>query len=50
MRGAESADLKRWLWTARLVPMSLESNGGICPSLLRIRDAVAVGDPEEVAR
>ena len=42
-----SAELKRWLRTARLVRMSLEVNGGICRSLLRVRHGVEVDDPEE---
>ena len=33
-----------------LVRMSLEVNGGICRSLLRIRHGLVVDDPEEVAR
>jgi metal-sulfur cluster biosynthetic enzyme len=41
---------ERWLRTARLVRMSLEVNGGICRSLLKIRHGVAVEDPEEVTR
>jgi len=41
--------LKRWLRTARLVRTSLEANGGICRSLLRIRHDLAA-DPEEVSR
>jgi metal-sulfur cluster biosynthetic enzyme len=43
-------DLKRWLRTARLVRMSLEVNGGICRSLLKVRHRVEIDDPEEVAR
>jgi metal-sulfur cluster biosynthetic enzyme len=42
-----SAELKRWLRTARLVRMSLEVNGGICRSLLRVRHGIQVEDPEE---
>jgi metal-sulfur cluster biosynthetic enzyme len=41
-------ELKRWLRTARLVRMSLEVNGGICRSLLRVHRGVEVDDPEEV--
>jgi metal-sulfur cluster biosynthetic enzyme len=44
-----AGELTRWLRTARLVRMSLEVNGGICRSLLRIRHGVEVDDPEEVA-
>lgn len=44
-----SGDLRRWLRTARLVRMSLDVNGGICRSLLRVRHEPA-SDPEEVAR
>ena len=42
-----AADLLHWLRIARLVRLSLETNGGICRSLLRVRYDVA--DPEEVA-
>jgi metal-sulfur cluster biosynthetic enzyme len=42
-----AAALTRWLRTARLVRMSLEVNGGICRSLLRVRHGVEVDDPEE---
>lgn len=43
-----AADLDRWLRRARLVGLSLESNGGLCRSLLRVR--YGVHDPtEEVA-
>jgi metal-sulfur cluster biosynthetic enzyme len=45
----EAGELTRWLRTARLVRMSLEVNGGICRSLLRVRYGVEVDDPEEVA-
>jgi hypothetical protein len=42
------ADLGLWLRRARLVGLSLESNGGLCRSLLRVR--YGVHDPtEEVA-
>jgi metal-sulfur cluster biosynthetic enzyme len=40
-------ELIRWLRTARLVRMSLEVNGGICRSLLRVHRGVEVEDPEE---
>jgi metal-sulfur cluster biosynthetic enzyme len=40
--------LGRWLRSARLVRTSLDVNGGICRSLLRIRHRQAP-DPEEVA-
>jgi len=44
-----SGELQRWLRMARLVRTSLETNGGICRSLLQFRhDLAAV--PEEVAR
>ena len=42
-----AADLRHWLRTARLVRTSLETNGGICRSLLRIRYDLA--DAKEVA-
>jgi metal-sulfur cluster biosynthetic enzyme len=44
-----SHDLKRWLRTARLVRTSLDVNGGICRSLLKVRYPPAP-DPEEIAR
>jgi hypothetical protein len=40
-------ELNRWLRMARLVRMSLEVNGGICRSLLRVRHGVEIDDPEE---
>ncbi|MCW2994457.1 MAG: hypothetical protein JWQ18_1952 [Conexibacter sp.] len=44
----EAADLPLWLRRARLVGLSLESNGGICRSLLHVRHGVP--DPtQEVA-
>jgi metal-sulfur cluster biosynthetic enzyme len=43
-----AAELTRWLRTARLMRLSLEVNGGICRSLLRVRHGVDVDDPEEV--
>jgi metal-sulfur cluster biosynthetic enzyme len=39
----EAADLRHWLRTARLMRTSLEVNGGICRSLLRIRYGLADG-------
>ncbi len=42
-----AAELRHWLRVARLVRLSLETNGGICRSLLQIRYGLA--DPEEVA-
>jgi metal-sulfur cluster biosynthetic enzyme len=42
-----AGELRHWLRTARLVRLSLETNGGICRSLLRIRYDIT--DPEEVA-
>jgi metal-sulfur cluster biosynthetic enzyme len=36
----DAADLSTWLRRARLVGLSLESNGGICRSLLRVRHGV----------
>jgi metal-sulfur cluster biosynthetic enzyme len=43
----KAVDLRLWLRTARLVRTSLEANGGICRSLLRIRYDLA--DAQEVA-
>jgi metal-sulfur cluster biosynthetic enzyme len=43
-------ELMRWLRTARLMRISLEVNGGICRSLLRVRHGVVIDDPEEVLR
>jgi metal-sulfur cluster biosynthetic enzyme len=40
-----AADLRVWLRRARLVGLSLESNGGLCRSLLRVR--YGVDDPTE---
>jgi metal-sulfur cluster biosynthetic enzyme len=42
-----AADLRRWLRIARLVRTSLEANGGICRSLLRVR--YDLDESEEVA-
>jgi metal-sulfur cluster biosynthetic enzyme len=41
----EAGDLSLWLRRARLVGLSLDSNGGICRSLLRVR--YGVPDPTE---
>jgi metal-sulfur cluster biosynthetic enzyme len=46
-RPIAAADLRQWLRVARLVRTSLESNGGICRSLLRFRYDLA--HAEEVA-
>lgn len=43
-----AADLPMWLRRARLVGLSLESNGGICRALLRVRHGVP-DQTEEVA-
>jgi hypothetical protein len=45
--GLAANELNRWLRTARLVRISLEVNGGICRSLLRVHRGVSVEDPEE---
>ncbi len=42
-----AADMRRWLRMAQLVRLSLETNGGICRSLLASR--YGIPDPEEVA-
>ena len=42
-----AADLNHWMRMARLVRTSLEANGGICRSLLRVR--YDINDPEEAA-
>ena len=42
-----AADLTHWMRMARLVRTSLEANGGICRSLLRVR--YDINDPEEAA-
>ena len=42
-----AGELTRWLRTARLIRMSLEVNGGICRSLLKVRHGVEIDDPEE---
>lgn len=41
--------LDRWLRRASLVSLSLESNGGLCRSLLKVRYGVPDGTQEEVA-
>jgi hypothetical protein len=41
--------LVRWLRMARLIRTSLEANGGICRSLLRVRHDLET-DVEEMAR
>ncbi len=43
-------ELMRWLRTARLMRISLEVNGGMCRSLLRVHRGVVIDDPEEVLR
>jgi metal-sulfur cluster biosynthetic enzyme len=42
-------DMQRWLRMGRLVRTGLETNGGICRSLLQFRHHLAA-DPEEVPR
>jgi metal-sulfur cluster biosynthetic enzyme len=42
-----ASELTRWLRTARLMRLSLEVNGGICRSLLRVHRGVEIDDPEE---
>jgi metal-sulfur cluster biosynthetic enzyme len=44
-----AGDLQRWLRMARLIRTSLETNGGICRSLLEFRHELA-SDPKELAR
>jgi metal-sulfur cluster biosynthetic enzyme len=44
-----ASELPIWLRRARLVGLSLESNGGLCRSLLRIRHGVPDPTEEEVA-
>lgn len=41
-------DMRRWLRMARLIRTSLETNGGICRSLLRFRHDL-VPEPKEIA-
>jgi len=43
-----AGELSRWLRLARLMRLSLEVNGGICRSLLRVHRGVEIDDPEEV--
>ncbi|MCW2986651.1 MAG: hypothetical protein JWR63_4221, partial [Conexibacter sp.] len=43
----DAATLRTWLRRARLVSLSLESNGGICRSLLAVRHGVP--DPTQEA-
>ncbi len=45
-----AGELNRWLRMARLVRTSLDVNGGICRSLLKIRYGAAVDDQPEVFR
>jgi metal-sulfur cluster biosynthetic enzyme len=40
-------ELRRWLRAARLIRISLEVNGGICRSLLKVHRGIHVDDPEE---
>jgi len=42
-----AVDLRHWLRIARLIRTSLESNGGMCRSLLRVR--YDLPNPEEIA-
>jgi hypothetical protein len=42
-------DLPRWLRRAQLIGMSLESNGGLCRSLLEVRYGVVDKTNQEVA-
>jgi metal-sulfur cluster biosynthetic enzyme len=44
-----AGDLQRWLRMARLIRTSLETNGGICRSLLQFRHDLG-SDPKEVSR
>jgi metal-sulfur cluster biosynthetic enzyme len=41
-----AADLRRWLRMARLIRTSVETNGGLCRSLLRVR--YDLPNPEEI--
>lgn len=45
-----AGELDRWLRMSRLVRTSLDVNGGICRSLLRIRNGAGVDDQPEVFR
>ena len=49
-RPIRTENLKRWLRTARLVRLSLEVNGGICRSILKVRHGTEIDDPEEAIR
>jgi metal-sulfur cluster biosynthetic enzyme len=42
-----ASELTRWLRMARLMRLSLEVNGGICRSLLRVHRGIQIEDPEE---
>jgi hypothetical protein len=42
-----AGELTRWLRATRLMRLSLEVNGGICRSLLKVRHGVEIDDPEE---
>jgi len=44
-----AGELVRWLRMARLIRTSLEANGGICRSLLKVRHDLET-DVEEIAR
>ncbi len=46
----QSGEVSRWLRMARLVRTGLETNGGICRSLLQFRHDLAADPHEEVAR
>lgn len=46
----QAHELTRWLRMARLVRTGLETNGGICRSLLQFRHDLAADSHEEVAR
>jgi hypothetical protein len=45
-----AGELVRWLRMARLIRTSLEANGGICRSLLKVRHDLEETDVEEIAR
>jgi hypothetical protein len=45
-RAIGAGELPMWLRRARLVRLSLDANGGICRSLLRVRHGIE--EPEEV--
>ena len=46
----QAGEVRRWLRMARLVRTGLETNGGICRSLLQFRHDLAADPHEEVAR